>query len=167
MKTLTNKIRLFSSDEISSETSWINNELEKLGTSIIKNLIQSVVKARKYAYIPYSEYAVGASVLCKSGKIYSACNTEVVTYSQTGHAESNSINKAITEGESKRNRKFIRALAVCGSGNSGPCGACRQEIIEHCDNAVIFVVDPKGTVVFLTSLKILLPMAFTPSHLGK
>lgn len=162
-----NKIKIPSSAEIKKESSWIQSEVERIGEKKLEELTTAAVDARSQAYIPYSHYAVGAAILCSSGKIYSAPNTEVVSYSQTGHAESNSINKAISEGEAKKKRKFIEALAVCHSGESAPCGACRQEIVEHCDNTLIIDVDIKGKPVIVTSLKILFPFAFTPTHLGK
>lgn len=96
-----------SPEEIAQERLWILSEVERIGATKLRELTVAAVTVRLKAYIPYSAYAVGAAILCSSGKIYSAPNTEVVTYSQTGHAESNSINKAISEGEAKNNRKFI------------------------------------------------------------
>ena len=153
--------------EIEQERVWIQNEIERIGEERLGELTKAAVGARANAYIPYSGYAVGAAVLCSSGRIYAAPNTEVVTYSQTGHAEGNSISKALSEGEGKDNRRFIEALVVCHSGKSQPCGSCRQVIAEHCDNALIIDVGPEGNPVSATSLKILFPLAFTPTHLGK
>lgn len=55
---------------------------------------------------------------------------------------------------------------VCHSGDSESCGACRQEIAEHCDNALVINVDPEGNPLTVTSLQTLLPFAFTPKDLG-
>jgi len=166
---MTNKyidaIKIPSRNEVEEEHSWMQSEIERIGEAKLKELVASSIKARKNAYIPYSNYAVGAAVLCSSGKVYSAPNTEVVTFSQTGHAEGNAVSKAISEGEAKKNRRFVEAVVVCHSGESEPCGSCRQIIAEHCDNALIIDVDPDGNPVTVTSLKILLPFAFTPSHL--
>lgn len=153
--------------EIEQERAWIQEEIERIGEEKLGDLARAAVEARAHAYAPYSGYAVGAAVLCSSGEIYVAPNTEVVTYFQTGHAEENAISKALSEGEGKDNRRFIEALVVCHSGESQPCGSCRQVIAEHCDNALIIDVDPEGNPVSSTSLKILFPLAFTPSHLGK
>lgn len=160
-------IKVPSSEEIENERLWVISEIERIGEEKLRELTAAAVRVRSRAYNPYSDYPVGAAILCSSGKIYSAPNTEVVTYSQTGHAEGNSINKAISEGEAENNRKFIVFLAVCHSGDSAPCGACRQEIVEHCDNALIIDVDPEGNPLITTSLKILFPYGFTPTHLGK
>lgn len=160
-------IKVPSPQEIEAERLWVESEISRIGEEKLRELVTSAVEVRGKAYKPYSDYAVGASVLCASGRIYSAPNTEVVTYTQTGHAESNAISKAISEGEAEEGRKFIEALVVCHSGESAPCGSCRQTIIEHCDNAVIIDVDPEGNPVTATSMKILFPFGFTPSHLGK
>ena len=129
--------------EVEKERLRVKSEIERIGEEKLRELATAALGVRIRAYKPYSGYAVGAAVLCTSGKIYSAPNTEVVTYTQTGHAESNAINKAISEGEGEKGRKFIEALVVCHSGESAPCGSCRQEIAEHCDNALVIDVDPK------------------------
>lgn len=162
-----NVIKAPSSGEIERERIWIESEIARIGEKKLEDLTAAAVGIRSRAYKPYSNYAVGAAILCRSGKIYAAPNTEVVTYSQTGHAESNSINKAISEGEAENGRKFIEALVVCHSGESAPCGACRQEIVEHCDNAVIIDVNPEGKSLIVTSMRTLFPFGFTPTHLGK
>lgn len=136
----------------------------RIGGEKLEELARAAVGARENAYMPYSEYGVGAAVLCSSGKVYAAPNTEMVTYSQTGHAEENAISKAISEGEGK-DRRLIEALVVCHSGESQPCGSCRQVIVEHCDNALVIDIDPDGNPVNITSLKILLLFAVTPGHL--
>ncbi len=160
-------IKVPSPAEIEQERIWIQTRIEQIGDDKLHEIIDLARDVRGRAYKPYSNYAVGAAILCKSGKTYCACNTEVVTYTQTGHAESNAISKAISEGEAGENRDFIDALAVCHSGKSQPCGGCRQTIAEHCDNALIIDVDLEGRPLNITSLKILFPYAFVPSHLGK
>lgn len=151
---------------LSEEKTWIIEKIEKIGDEKLARLVAIAVEVRKNAYQPYSKYAVGATVLCRSGKIYASCNAEAVNFSQTDHAEQSAITKAISEGElGKSGRKFIKAVVVSHSSKSGPCGACRQRIVEHCDNALIIDVNPEGKIRLITSLKILFPYAFTPSHL--
>ena len=162
---LLNSLKVPSPSEVEKERTWIEEQIIEIGDDKLKELVEKAVEARVKAYKPYSDYPVGAAVLCNSGKIYSAPNTEVVTFTQTGHAEHNSINKAISEGEAESSRKFIKALAVSHSGGSESCGACRQEITEHCDNALVISVDQEGKPITVTSLKILLPYAFSPSNL--
>ncbi|KKT38333.1 MAG: Cytidine deaminase [Candidatus Gottesmanbacteria bacterium GW2011_GWB1_44_11c] len=111
---------------------------------------------------------VGAAVLCTSGAIYASCNAEVVSYTETDHAERSAITKAISAGEMKRNGQcFIKAVTISHPGESGPCGGCRQRIAEHCENALIIDTDGKGRIQAVTSLKTLFFYAFTPEHLKK
>ena len=41
-----------------------------------EELCALAVKAMENAYVPYSEYRVGAALLTKSGKVYTGCNIE-------------------------------------------------------------------------------------------
>lgn len=162
-----NTVKVITPEQAEKERLWILNRVKEIGEDKLLKLTQRSIQARAKAYQPYSNYSVGVAILCTSGEMYDAPNTEVVSYSQTGHAEHNAINKAISEGEALKGRNFIEAMVVCHSGNSGSCGACRQEIAEHCDNAIIINVDPEGNPITTTSLETLLPFAFTPKHLGK
>lgn len=97
-------------------------------------LIEESLKARKNAYCPYSNFAVGAALLGKSGKIYTGCNVENGAYSATICAERNALCKAISEGE----REFVKIAvvgAMCGEEPKEmcfPCGICRQSLYEFC-----------------------------------
>jgi len=153
--------------DMENERTWIVGKILEIGEEKLLDLAREAAKTRPNAYNPYSDYAVGASVLCTSGRIYSSCNAEVVSQTETDHAERGAISKAISEGEEKAwGRRFIRAIAVSHPGKSGPCGGCRQRIAEHADNALVLDVDEEGNIKKLTSLNILLPYSFNPSHLG-
>lgn len=164
--TFLSSIKLVTPSEIDAQKQWITDKIQSIGEEKLRELTAAAMEARKNAYQPYSNYSVGVAVLCSSGNIYAAPNTEVVSYSQTGHSEHNAINKAISEGEAKNGRIFVEAVMACHDGWE-TCGACRQEIAEHCDNALILGIDPNGNPVSATSLAILLPFAFTPKNLGK
>ncbi len=149
------------------EAKWIEKEIDHIGKNHLTALAILAAGMRKSAYQPYSKYSVGAAVLCFSGKIYASCNAETVSYTESDHAERGAITKAISEGEIRASgRTFIRAMAVSHPSHSGPCGGCRQRIMEHADNCLILDVDTKGKIERITSLKILLPYAFSPSDLG-
>jgi len=166
LKDLKQKIHIPSVKELEQQASWIQEQIEQIGIRNIQNLIQSAVDVRKNAYEPYSGYKVGAAILCKSENIHASCNAEVVTFTETDHAERSAITKAISEGEVKiSGRKFIKAIVISHSGQSGPCGGCRQRIAQHCDNALIIDVDIDGNIQAISSLQILFPYAFIPSHL--
>lgn len=130
-------------------------------------MTEAAVAATAHSYSPYSGYKVGAAILCVSGDIYAAPNIEAATYSGTSHAETNAIANAVSGGEAQGGRRFIKALVVSHANDTAPCGECRQRIAEFCNNAVIINVDLEGNLLGVTSLRILLPYAFTPSDLGK
>jgi cytidine deaminase len=125
-------------------------------------LIQTAEKARDNAYAPYSKCKVGAAVMAENTKIYSGCNIETVTLSQTIHAEKAAITAMVADGQRK-----ILALC-CVSKNGGiPCAECRQMIWEFCDenpNVKIICVDLKGNVI-LTTIGELYPQPFGPKDL--
>lgn len=113
MNDIRNCIWVPSIKEIEEEKIWISSELQSLSQQAIDELIQKAVKETKYSYSPYSNYKVGAALLCISGAIYSSCNAEVATYSETDHGEESVVTKAISEGEVlKSGRRFIKAIAV-------------------------------------------------------
>lgn len=97
-------------------------------------LLKYAEEARKQSYCPYSGFAVGAALMCTSGKIYLGCNIENSAYSTTICAERVAFCKAISEGE----RKF-ESIAIVG-GRDGvketcyPCGVCRQFMSEFCSS---------------------------------
>ena len=166
MSALNKFIQQDTTAEAEREVRWIEREIEKTGEAKIRALVAEAKKVRLNAYPPYSKFFVGAAILSTSGSIYASCNAEVVSWSDTDHAEQSTVTKAISEGEFKNHgRLFIRAVAVVCPGNAAPCGHCRQVIAEHADNALIILATPDGTIQTITSLKLLLPLAFTPSDL--
>jgi cytidine deaminase len=173
------KVWVPSEQEIAQERAWILAQLAELGEPVedlgmdkLSILCETARDARENAYVPYSHYHVGAAILTKTPpegwKIFPGLNNENVNYSNTGHAESNAVRLAIIDGCAKETREFIRALAVCHAGDSGPCGACLQDLEEHAvdGNALIIIINPDGEPIEVTSLKTLLPKAFNPRHLG-
>lgn len=155
-----------SPEEIAQEKAWCRGEIERIGEERLTVLIETAVEARKKGYSPYFGYLVGASILCKSGRIFTGCNVEIVTATETEHAERLAINKAVSEEEIEESGEgFIEVVVVCHPGASGPCGGCRQKIAQHCDNALIIDVDEKGNIQKIVSLNILFPYSFGPHHL--
>ena len=96
---------------------------------VANKLLKAAIAARQHAYVPYSNFAVGAALLLDSGTIISGCNVENASYSLTNCAERTAFFKAVSEGE-----KRFRALAVVADtdGPVQPCGACRQVMVELC-----------------------------------
>ena len=124
------------------------------------NLIQAAIEARKWAYVPYSHYAVGAALLTASGKIYDGVNVESAAYPTTMCAERVAVFKAVSEGE----RHFL-AIAVVTSNGGSPCGSCRQVLAEFGLDTLVFLADCDGKLLQETSVSELLPGAFGPKDL--
>lgn len=99
-----------------------------------ESLWQAALKAREFAYTPYSNYKVGAALLTASGKVYSGCNIENAAYGPGNCAERTAIFKAVSEGE----REFV-ALALVTENGGTPCGICRQVIREFSNDMPIYV----------------------------
>jgi cytidine deaminase len=125
-----------------------------------RELIEKAFEAKKMAYVPYSNFHVGAAVLMEDGSIYGGCNIESASYSPTNCAERTAIFKAISEG--KRN---IKAIAIVGdAGFTYPCGVCRQVIREFGKNAKIIIAKSLDEYKEYT-LDELLPYSFGPEDL--
>lgn len=126
----------------------------------VKELIKEALKAQENAYVPYSNFKVGAALLAEDGKIYTGCNIENAAYSPSVCAERTAIFKAVSEGA-----KEIKALAVvAGQDKSYPCGVCRQVIKEFGENATIIVARSEEDYDKCT-LDDLLPYGFGPKDL--
>ena len=124
-------------------------------------LIRTAQEARKWAYAPYSGYAVGAALLTTSGKVYDGVNVENAAYPTGICAERVAVFKAVSEGE----REFD-AIAVVTSNGGSPCGACRQVLAEFGLKAVVLLADAEGKLRSEMTLAELLPGAFGPQDLA-
>jgi cytidine deaminase len=148
------------SDDIAIE---IANEIDDEIVAEIADkldLIDLAAKARKQAYAPYSNYAVGAALRGKSGRIYTGCNVENAVYSLTICAERNALFKAVSDGE----REFD-ALAVVTANGGSPCGSCRQVLAEFGPDVPVLIAVP-GKLVAVQTIAELLPRAFGPRDLS-
>ena len=123
----------------------------------VQNLIEAAIQARLAAYAPYSNFQVGAALLCEDGEVFTGCNVENASYGLTICAERAAIFRAVAE-EGPEMR--VQALAVVCLGHEfPPCGACRQVIKEFslADTAVWFLRD--GKLISMTMAE-LLPAGF-------
>ena len=120
------------------------------------NLIKLAQKAAKNAYAPYSNFKVGAALLCKSGNVYTGCNVENSSYGASNCAERTAVFKAVSEGE----RDFVKIAIVSEKGGlTFPCGICRQVLSEFMPNgSIVLFSEEKGIKEF--ALNELFPYAF-------
>ena len=122
------------------------------------DLIDLVVETTKNAYVPYSQFPVGAVLVAKNGQVFTGVNIENASFGLTNCAERTAIFKAVSEG-------FLdfEELIVYGETEKpiSPCGACRQVMAEFFkkDLPVTLVAKDKSTVVM--TVKELFPYSFT------
>ena len=119
-------------------------------------LIKLAQEAAKKAYAPYSDFKVGAALLCKSDNVYTGCNVENSSYGASNCAERTAVFKAVSEGE----RDFVKIAIVSEKGGlTFPCGICRQVLSEFMPNgSIVLYSDEQGIKEF--TLNELLPYAF-------
>jgi cytidine deaminase len=125
-----------------------------------QSLIDLANEARRRAYVPYSNYPVGAALRTKSGRIFTGVNIENAAYPTTMCAERVAVYKAVSEGE----REFDVIAVVTDNGGS-PCGGCRQALAEFGLDTVVLIADGQGKLHKEMTVAELLPEAFTPAHL--
>ena len=105
------------------------------------DLVTLASDARSKAYAPYSKFAVGAAIKCKSGAIFAGANVENRSFSVTMCAERVAVGAAIAAGE----REFI-AIAVTADSDEPivPCGTCRQFLAEFNPQLIIVSTTVRG-----------------------
>ena len=132
-------------------------------------LIKAALDARKYSYSPYSDFAVGAALLCKDGTVYTGCNIENSAFSPTNCAERTAFFKAVSEGK----RDFEKIAVVGGNSSEDlplnfcpPCGVCRQVMMEFCNPDEFVIVMAKSETDYkVKRLKEIFPDGFGPDNL--
>lgn len=127
-----------------------------------QSLVDLANAARQRAYAPYSHYPVGAALRTKTGRIYTGVNVENAAYPQTMCAERIAIFKAVSEGE-----KEFKVITVVTDNGGSPCGGCRQVMAEFGLDTIVILAEGTGRILKETTVKELLPEAFTPEHLEK
>lgn len=132
----------------------------------IHNLIERAIHARKNAYAPYSNFFVGAALLCDDGAVYTGCNVENAAFTPGICAERVAISTAVADG-----RKTFTAIAVVGGADEiaedcFPCGVCRQVLREFCKDDFQIVVAQSVDKYAVYTLAQLLPNGFGPDNLS-
>jgi cytidine deaminase len=136
--------------------------MESENTMDEKQLLEEAVKAREFAYVPYSKFQVGAALIAKDGKVFHGCNIENASYGMTNCAERTALFKAYSEGVTQ----FDTLVVIADTDRPvPPCGACRQVISELCAPEMeVILTNLKGDIQ-RTLVKDLLPGAFSSKDL--
>jgi cytidine deaminase len=129
----------------------------------ITDMLVAANAARVNAYAPYSNFAVGACLRGRSGRLYAGCNVENAAYPQGQCAEATAIGVMVAAGETA-----IAEILVVADGPEPitPCGGCRQRLREFAGPDVpVYLCSPDGLRRTVT-LGELLPLSFGSAHIG-
>ncbi|VGO19822.1 cytidine deaminase [Pontiella sulfatireligans] len=121
-----------------------------------QQLIEIASQALENAHAPYSNYRVGAALLCADGTVFLGCNVENASFGLTNCAERTAVFSAVAAGQIQ-----FTAIAIAASGEPAPfpCGACRQVLVEFCGpDFPVYVAQKDGFAT--TTLGELLPHSF-------
>lgn len=154
---------LFGYDHINKEDQTIMRKQEEQALqmafekdAIEEELLEAARSARDFAYSPYSNYKVGAALLCEDGTVYTGCNVENAAFGLTNCAERTAVFKAVSEGN-----KAFKAIAIAADQTAPwPCGACRQVLVEFAPKLRVLVTWGDHQVE-KTTLDELLPHGFS------
>ena len=133
-----------------------------------EELVAEARNALERAYVPYSEYRVGAALLTDDGSVYTGANLENANYSNSLHAEEVAVARALMDGH----RSFV-AIAVSSGARDGvtPCGMCRQTLAEFCEDDLPVYCDEgdgeDGPEVSEYALGELIPETISRETLGR
>ncbi len=127
-------------------------------------LMDAARAVREKAYVPYSDFKVGAAIRAPSGAIYSGCNVENVAYPEGTCAEAGAIAAMAAAGEYR-----IEEVAVIADSPAPvpPCGGCRQKLKEFAAGDVkVTMATTDGKTLTMTVAE-LLPGAFGAEHMER
>lgn len=119
-------------------------------------------RAMVQAYAPYSNFRVGAALVCENGAIAVGCNVENSAYPAGICAERSALAAAIAAGQ----RSFqLIVVATEADDPTPPCGLCRQALVEFAPSLEVMSVTTRGATA-RWRLSDLLAHPFTPSSLA-
>lgn len=125
-------------------------------------LVKLAIEAKKNAYVPFSNFKVGAVLLTKTGEVFKGANVECSSYGMTVCAERCALVKAVSEGY----KEFSKIALVGGMNDeliyTTPCGACRQFLSDFNLNLEVLMGYEENGELKIKSmlLKELLPETF-------
>ncbi len=121
------------------------------------DLFEAAVEAMRKSHSPYSEFPVGAAIRTESGKIFSGCNIENISYPEGWCAETTALGHYVMGGGGK-----ITEIAVVAEkmARITPCGGCRQRLAEFAGpDTKLYLCDSAG-IVETVKLGDMLPLGF-------
>lgn len=133
-----------------------------------RHLIELAIDATNRSYAPYSHFSVGAAVRLRNGVEIIGCNQENAAYPSGLCAERTAL---FTAGAQYPNEP-VTMLSIAARGTDGelvdipvgPCGACRQVIIEsetRSHGKMRILLYGKKFVYAIDGIGPLMPLSFT------
>ena len=114
--------------------------------------------AAQRAHCPYSNFHVGAAVLCSDGTVVEGCNVENASYGLSICAERVALFSCMAQGLQPVELAVscVDALDGASPASRMPCGACRQVMLELLPSDAAIHIDGVGS----RNLSALIPQGF-------
>jgi len=133
-----------------------------------RQLVEQAIEATRRSYAPYSHFHVGAAVRLENGEIVIGCNQENAAYPSGLCAERTALFAAGAQYPDVP----VRVLAVAARGTdgemteepTGPCGSCRQVIIEsetRAKHPIRILLYGRRCVYIIDGIRQLMPLTFS------
>jgi cytidine deaminase len=133
-----------------------------------RQLVEQAIEATRRSYAPYSHFHVGAAVRLENDEIVIGCNQENAAYPSGLCAERTALFAAGAQYPDVP----VRVLAVAARGTdgemteepTGPCGSCRQVIIEsetRAKHPIRILLYGRRCVYIIDGIRQLMPLTFS------
>ena len=133
-----------------------------------RQLVEQAIEATRRSYAPYSHFHVGAAVRLENDEIAIGCNQENAAYPSGLCAE----RTALFAAGALYPDVPVRVLAVAARGTdgemteepTGPCGSCRQVIIEsetRAKHPIRILLYGRRCVYIIDGIRQLMPLTFS------
>ena len=142
-------------------------QMDELSTED-RQLVEQAIEATRRSYAPYSHFHVGAAVRLENGEIVIGCNQENAAYPSGLCAERTALFAAGAQYPDVP----VRVLAVAARGTdgemteepTGPCGSCRQVIIEsetRAKHPIRILLYGRRCIYIIDGIRQLMPLTFS------
>src|SRR6056297_1881720 len=127
-------------------------------------LVDDARAVRANAYVPSSNFKVGAAIRAASGAVYSGVNVENVAYPEGTCAEAGAIAAMVAAGDTA-----ITEVAVIADSPVpvSPCGGCRQKLAEFGAADVPVTLATTDGVTVQTTIGEMLPGRFDAHQMSR
>ena len=128
------------------------------------SLRDAAIGVRERAYVPYSNFKVGAAIRAASGHVHLGCNVENVAYPEGTCAEAGAIAAMVAAGDTRIAEVYVIADSPVPVS---PCGGCRQKLAEFAGADVKVTMANLDGVETVTTVGTLLPGAFDQAQMER